>query len=76
MEARMNSSLSLLRPQAVSIVDAFDFTEIDLGNSTLGAYDGQIYKRLFEAAEKSPLNKSDVQPAYDNYLKPLMRANL
>ena len=77
METRLTSLLGQLRPDAVSIVDAFDFRDLDLGYSTLGSYDGQIYERLFEAAKKSPLNETDVvQPAFDNYLKPLMKANL
>lgn len=67
--------LSQLRPLAVSIVDGFDLSDASL-HSALGAYDGQVYKRLFAEAAKSPLNKSDVQPAFDKYLKPLLKSNL
>ena len=42
----------------------------------LGSYDGQVYKRMFEAAEQSPLNQKDVQPAYQKYIKPILKANL
>ena len=44
--------------------------------SLLGAYDGQVYKRMFQAAERSPLNRLDVQPAYEKYLKPIFKAHL
>ena len=45
-------------------------------NFVLGSYDGQVYKRMFEAAEQSPLNQNDVQPAYQKYIKPILKANL
>jgi acyl-CoA oxidase len=71
----MNRLLSELRPVAVSLVDAFDTHDKSL-LSTLGSYDGQVYTRMFEAAMKSPLNKSDVQPAFEKYLKPMLKGNL
>lgn len=67
--------LSELRPIAVSLVDAFDIHDQSL-LSTLGAYDGQVYQRMFDAALKSPLNKSDVLPAYQKYIKPVLKANI
>eukprot|EP00095_Tigriopus_kingsejongensis_P009257 maker-scaffold922_size80897-snap-gene-0.22 protein:Tk09257 transcript:maker-scaffold922_size80897-snap-gene-0.22-mRNA-1 annotation:"probable peroxisomal acyl-coenzyme a oxidase 1" len=67
--------LSEIRPIAVSIVDAFDIPDEGL-KSTLGCYDGNVYERMLDAAEKGPLNKSDVPPAFEKYLKPLMKASL
>ena len=67
--------LSEIRPIAVSLVDAFDNHDLSI-LSTLGSYDGQVYQRMFDAALKSPLNKDDVQPAYEKYIKPILKGNL
>ena len=79
LEAVKNRRLKLLevlRPEAVNIVDSFDFQDSELCFSTLGCYDGNVYERLFEAAKKTSLNKADVQPAFEAHLKPLIKANL
>ena len=47
--------LVVLRPDAVPLVDAFDFPDFVL-NSTLGRYDGQVYSALWESAQENPLN--------------------
>ena len=60
---------------AVSLVDSFDIHDQSL-LSTLGAYDGQVYKRMFESALESPLNKTDVSPAYQKYIKPILKSSL
>ena len=75
LNEKMVKLLSEVRPVAVSLVDCFDHHDYSLV-STLGAYDGQVYTRMFDAALKSPLNKSDVLPAYDKYIKPILKANL
>ncbi|KAM6059619.1 peroxisomal acyl-coenzyme A oxidase 2 isoform 5-T5 [Theristicus caerulescens] len=62
--------LAVIRKDAVPLVDAFDFTDKNL-NSALGSYDGQVYQRLYEWAQKSPTN-TQVNPAYERYLKPLL----
>ncbi|XP_074951938.1 peroxisomal acyl-coenzyme A oxidase 2 isoform X3 [Phalacrocorax aristotelis] len=62
--------LAVIRKDAVPLVDAFDFTDKSL-NSALGSYDGQVYQRLYEWAQKSPTNKQ-MSPAYERYLKPLL----
>ncbi|XP_026713484.1 peroxisomal acyl-coenzyme A oxidase 2 [Athene cunicularia] len=62
--------LAVIRKDAVPLVDAFDFTDKSL-NSALGSYDGQVYQRLYEWAQKSPTNKQ-MSPAYEMYLKPLL----
>jgi acyl-CoA oxidase len=51
--------LTALRPNAVALVDAFDFTDRLLG-SVLGRYDGQVYDNLYKWALNSPLNKTQV----------------
>ncbi|XP_030062522.1 peroxisomal acyl-coenzyme A oxidase 2 [Microcaecilia unicolor] len=66
--------LLLLRKEAVILVDAFDYTDEQL-NSALGSYDGQVYQRLFEWAQKAPVNHQ-VNSAYENYMKPLFHSAL
>lgn len=67
--------LGMIRPNAVGIVDGFDIRDEILG-STLGAYDGNVYERLYEEASKSPLNKEPVNKSFEQHLKPLLKANL
>ncbi|XP_064097588.1 peroxisomal acyl-coenzyme A oxidase 1-like [Macrobrachium nipponense] len=75
LEEEMCSLLASLRPQAVSIVDSFDFDDDQL-KSTLGAWDGNVYQRIYDEAMKSPLNKKDVPDAFHKYLRPLMKSTL
>lgn len=67
---RVLELLAVIRPNAVALVDAFDYKDITLG-SVLGRYDGNVYENLFEWAKKSPLNKTEVHESYHKYLKPL-----
>ena len=48
-----------IRPNAVAIVDSFDINDKYL-SSALGAYDGDVYNRLYQWAKLSPLNKTEV----------------
>ncbi|XP_037302754.1 probable peroxisomal acyl-coenzyme A oxidase 1 [Manduca sexta] len=66
--------LQKIRPNAIGLVDAFDFRD-EILNSTLGAYDGRVYERLMEEALKSPLNKEPVNRSFHMYLKPFMQGN-
>ncbi|KAM6121146.1 peroxisomal acyl-coenzyme A oxidase 2 [Pterocles gutturalis] len=66
--------LAIIRKDAVPLVDAFDLTDKSL-NSALGSYDGQVYQRLYEWAQKSPTN-TQMSPAYEMYLKPLLHNSL
>ena len=52
--------MSEIRPNAVTLVDAFDFDDHILG-SVLGRYDGNVYENLFKWAQDSPLNETQVQ---------------
>ena len=56
---RFLSLLADIRPNAVALVDAFDFTDHKLG-SVLGRYDGNVYENLYKWAKDSPLNKEEV----------------
>ncbi|KAJ6633224.1 putative peroxisomal acyl-coenzyme A oxidase 1 [Pseudolycoriella hygida] len=75
LQQRMELALKSLRNSALGIVDGFDFPDYVL-SSTLGAYDGNVYERLLEAAKKSPLNHEDVNKSFHLYLKPFIKSNL
>ncbi|XP_026759159.1 probable peroxisomal acyl-coenzyme A oxidase 1 [Galleria mellonella] len=68
---RYEELLALIRPNAVGLVDGFDFRD-EVLNSTLGAYDGRVYERLMEEALKSPLNAEPVNSSFHKYIKPFM----
>lgn len=60
---RVKELLAIIRPNAVALVDSFDFHDVHLG-SVLGRYDGNVYENMFEWAKKSPLNKTEVKKPY------------
>ncbi|XP_071078371.1 peroxisomal acyl-coenzyme A oxidase 2 isoform X2 [Desmodus rotundus] len=64
--------LLLVRKDAISLTDAFDFTDQCL-NSALGCYDGNVYERLFHWVQKAPANTQG-NPAYEKYLRPLLQS--
>lgn len=63
--------LDIVRPDAVALVDAWDFPDSRL-KSTLGRYDGQVYTAILEAAKKDPLNATEPGPGYHQHLKRLI----
>ncbi|KAF6098415.1 acyl-CoA oxidase 2 [Phyllostomus discolor] len=65
-------ALLLIRKDAISLTDAFDFTDHCL-NSALGCYDGNVYERLFHWAQTAPTNTQG-NPAYEKYLRPLLQS--
>ncbi|RXM36775.1 Peroxisomal acyl-coenzyme A oxidase 1 [Acipenser ruthenus] len=67
---RLKELLSQLRPNAVALVDAFDYRD-EMLNSVLGRYDGNVYENMFEWARQSPLNRTQVHSSFHKYLKPL-----
>ncbi|XP_045482305.1 probable peroxisomal acyl-coenzyme A oxidase 1 [Harmonia axyridis] len=67
--------LAAIRPNAVGIVDGFDISD-EILSSALGAYDGNVYDRLFEEASKSPLNAEPVNKSFQQYLRPFLKSNL
>lgn len=75
MQQRLELCMTKIRPNAVSIVDGFDIPDKILC-SALGAYDGNVYERIFAEAQKSPLNQEPVNKSFHLYLKPFMKSNL
>jgi acyl-CoA oxidase len=67
--------LDELRPDAVSLVDAFDIPDRVL-NSTIGMHDGNVYEALYEAAKKSNLNDRDPFDGYSEVLRPRLDIEL
>ncbi|CAL5441983.1 unnamed protein product [Camellia sinensis] len=72
---QLRSLYSQVRPNAIALVDAFNYTDHFLG-SILGCYDGNVYPKLYEAAWKDPLNDSVVPEGYHEYIRPLLKQNL
>ena len=64
-----------IRPNAVALVDAWSFHDYEL-NSALGRYDGNVYEALYKWAQKAPLNKTQVGPAYKPILQAKFTSNL
>ncbi|XP_048268857.1 probable peroxisomal acyl-coenzyme A oxidase 1 isoform X2 [Bombus terrestris] len=75
LHSRLEYLLMTIRRNAVGIVDGFDFDDHILC-SALGAYDGNVYERLFQEAMKSPLNRESVNISFEKYLKPFLKSNL
>ncbi|KMZ63073.1 Acyl-CoA oxidase [Zostera marina] len=61
-----------VRPNAVALVDAFNYTDHFLG-SALGRYDGNVYQTLYNEAWKDPLNDSEIPDGYEEYIQPLLK---
>jgi len=74
LQGWLEELLREIRPNAVGIVDSFDIRD-EVLSSTLGAYDGNVYERLYEEAKKSPLNKEPVNKSFQEYLKPFLKSN-
>lgn len=75
LQSWLEELLILIRPNAVGLVDSFDFRD-EVISSALGAYDGNVYERLFEETRKSPLNAEPVNKSFKEFLKPFMKAQL
>ncbi|KAH8389957.1 hypothetical protein KR200_004728, partial [Drosophila serrata] len=75
LQDRLETVLTKLRPDAVAIVDGFDFSDLQL-NSTLGSFDGNAYERMFDAALKTPMNQKAVPASFNELLKPFMKSNI
>ncbi|RHY26624.1 hypothetical protein DYB32_007447 [Aphanomyces invadans] len=67
--------LAVVRPNAIALVDGFGMSDFEL-NSTIGRYDGDIYRALIARAATEPLNQTDVVPGYHQFLQPLLTAKL
>ncbi|KAH8235951.1 hypothetical protein KR032_011186, partial [Drosophila birchii] len=75
VESRYEVLLSQLRPNAIALVDGFDFHDRVLG-STLGCHDGRVYERLMAEARRNPLNQEPVNASFHSHLLPMMRGKL
>ncbi|KAH8313968.1 hypothetical protein KR067_006145, partial [Drosophila pandora] len=75
VERRYEELLAALRPNAIAIVDGFDFHDRVLG-STLGCHDGRVYERLMEEARRNPLNQEPVNASFRSHLLPMMQGKL
>jgi acyl-CoA oxidase len=64
------SMLDTVRPNAVALVDARDFSDFRL-KSALGRFDGDVYPAIMEAAIRDPLNQTEPGPGYKEHLKRL-----
>lgn len=64
--------LDTIRPNAVSLVDAFDISDFRL-KSALGRFDGDVYPAVLEAAKRDPLNQTETGPGYEPHLRRLIR---
>ncbi|CAO3625184.1 unnamed protein product [Cunninghamella blakesleeana] len=71
LKTQVINCLKDIRPEAVALVDSFDFPDYLL-NSALGEKDGKVYERLTEMAEKEPLNHTLVVDGYEEYYRPLI----
>ena len=53
-EVRLVELLAEIRPDAVALVDAFDFSDHSL-SSILGRYDGNVYENMYKWAKSDSL---------------------
>lgn len=78
LSEQVRSLLKEIRPDAVALVDAFDFDDVlELHQTALGRYDGNPYERLWEWSEKDPANNEGavtgaVPPGFDGTWKPVL----
>ena len=56
---QLYSLFSIVRKEAVPLVDAFAFPD-EILNSALGRYDGDVYTHLYQWAKRAPRNKKKV----------------
>ncbi|XP_028787730.1 peroxisomal acyl-coenzyme A oxidase 1 [Neltuma alba] len=72
---QLRSLYSQVRPNAIALVDAFNYTDHYL-SSALGRYDGNVYPTLYEEAWKDPLNDSVVPDGFQEYVRPMLKQQL
>jgi acyl-CoA oxidase len=71
VRAAVLQQLKVVRPNAVPLVDARDFSDFRL-KSALGRYDGHVYPALFETSLKEGLNATEPGPGYQDHLRRLI----
>ncbi|KAF2073776.1 hypothetical protein CYY_004910 [Polysphondylium violaceum] len=68
--------LKVVRPDVVSLVDAFDLPDYTIG-SYLGRYDGNVYENMWNwASKQNPMNQRPFLDSLDFFFKPLVNSNL
>ncbi|CAI8609564.1 unnamed protein product [Vicia faba] len=72
---QLRSLYSQVRPNAIGLVDAFNYTDHYL-SSILGRYDGNVYPKLYEEAWKDPLNDSVIPDGFQEYIRPMLKQQL
>jgi acyl-CoA oxidase len=60
--------LKCVRPHAVALVDARDFSDFRL-KSALGRFDGNVYPAIMQSALKDSLNATEPGPGHEHLLK-------
>ncbi|TMW63106.1 hypothetical protein Poli38472_002047 [Pythium oligandrum] len=73
IRATIEELLPLIRPHAVVLVDAFNFSDHAL-NSALGRYDGNVYQALYDSAQQDDVNQSSDKIALHEFLLPIRNA--
>jgi len=64
--------LKKVRPNAVALVDAFNYSDRDL-NSALGRHDGNVYEALYNWTKLDPMNAKNVTDAYQKAIGPIVK---
>ncbi|MCL7040068.1 hypothetical protein MKW94_007403, partial [Papaver nudicaule] len=72
---QLRSLYAQARPNAVALVDSFNYTDHFLG-SVLGRYCGNVYPNLYQEAWKDPLNETVAPDGYQEYIHPLLKSQL
>jgi len=69
LRAQARCLLEAIRPDAVSLVDALGYADLEL-NSAIGSHDGDVHRRLLEWAEKDPMNEGPVVRGWREHWRP------
>ncbi|KAI9503930.1 acyl-CoA dehydrogenase/oxidase C-terminal [Coemansia spiralis] len=69
LKAFVNTACADVRKDAVSLTDAFGYTDYVV-NSPLGRYDGDVYEKYFDLV--TSLNPTKPVPYFDSLIKPLL----
>ncbi|KAG0292937.1 acyl-coenzyme A oxidase [Dissophora globulifera] len=71
LRLQIKSLQTALADDAVTLMDAFDFTDHYLG-SALGAADGNAYQHLWDTVQREEINQAEVVDGYKEYIVPLL----
>ena len=63
MNEALRRALKAVRPNAVTLVDAFEFPDNVL-NSAIGRYDGRVYEALYEVRGKYRVRTAFTAPVH------------